>query len=61
MLARHSAPRSVQPCFHDERFRTVAEFEVALESAHAWLNRAMFFGVSERLPGAALVRFHEIL
>jgi hypothetical protein len=42
-------------------FRTVAEFEVSLESAHAWLNRAMFIGVAERSPGAAIVRFHEIL
>jgi len=31
-------------------FRTVAEFEVAFESAHDWLNRAMFIGVAERLP-----------
>jgi hypothetical protein len=42
-------------------FRTVAEFEAPLESKHTWLNRAMFIGVAERAPGAAIVRFFEVL
>ena len=45
----------------DLYFRMDTEFEIALESAHTWLNRAMFIGVAERLPSAAIVRFHEIL
>jgi hypothetical protein len=65
---RHGPPEVIEKLTRGEAvdpsqyyFRTVAEFEVALESAHAWLNRAMFIGVAERLPGAAIVRFHEVL
>ena len=42
-------------------FRTVAQFEAPLASAHAWLNRALFLGIAERAPGMAVVRFHEVL
>ena len=65
---RHGPPEVIEKLSRGEAvdpsryyFRTVADFEVSLESAHAWLNRAMFIGVAERLPGAAIVRFHEIL
>ena len=65
---RHGPPDVIEKLTRGEAvdpsryyFRTVAEFEVALESAHAWLNRAMFIGIAERLPGAAIVRFYEIL
>jgi hypothetical protein len=65
---RHGPPEVIEKLTRGEAvdpsryyFRTTAEFEVALESAHAWLNRAMFIGVAERLQGAAIVRFHEIL
>lgn len=65
---RHGPPDVIEKLTRGEAvdpsryyFRTVAEFEVALESAHGWLNRAMFIGVAERLPGAAIIRFHEIL
>lgn len=42
-------------------FRTSARFEVANESKHAWLNRAMFIGVGERRANAAVIQFHEVL
>ncbi len=42
-------------------FRTTAQFEVASDSKHAWLNRAVFVGVAEREAGAAIIRFHELL
>ena len=38
-------------------FRTVAEFEAPL-GPHEWLNKALFMGLAERRPGAAVVRFH---
>ncbi len=41
-------------------FRTSAEFEVATNSKHAWLNRAMFVGVAERKAQAAVIRFFEV-
>ena len=42
-------------------FRTTAQFEVASDSKHAWLNRAVFVGVAERQASAAIIRFHELL
>ena len=42
-------------------FRTTAQFEVASDSKHAWLNRAVFVGVAGREAGAAIIRFHELL
>lgn len=42
-------------------FRTSARFEVANDSKHAWLNRAVFIGVGERRADAAVIRFHEVL
>lgn len=65
---RHGPPEVIDKLTRGEAadpsqyyFRTVADFEVAIDSAHAWLNRAMFIGVAERLPGAAIIRFHEVL
>ena len=65
---RHGPPDVIEKLARGEAvdpsryyFRTVAEFEAAIESKHAWLNRAMFFGVAERSSDAAIVRFHEIL
>ena len=65
---RHGPPDVIEKLTRGEAvdasryyFRTVAEFEVARDSAHDWLNRAMFIGVAERLSGAAIVRFHEVL
>ncbi|MFL6578553.1 MAG: DUF3237 domain-containing protein [Povalibacter sp.] len=42
-------------------FRTTAQFEVANDSKYAWLNRAIFIGVAERQPSAAIIRFYELL
>lgn len=42
-------------------FRTSAQFEVASNSAYAWLTRAVFVGVAERKARAAIIRFYEIL
>jgi hypothetical protein len=42
-------------------FRTAAEFEAPTQSKYAWLNRALFIGVAERTPTAAIVRFYEVL
>ena len=65
---RHGPPEVIQKLARGEAvdpssyyFRTAAEFEVALDSPHAWLNRAMFIGVAERQAGAAIIRFHEVL
>jgi uncharacterized protein DUF3237 len=65
---RHGPPEVIQKLARGEAvdpssyyFRTVAEFEVALDSPHAWLNRAMFIGVAARQASAAIIRFHEIL
>ncbi len=42
-------------------FRTSAQFEVASDSAYAWLTRAVFVGIAERKARAAIIRFYEIL
>lgn len=42
-------------------FRTAAQFEVASDSAYAWLTRAVFVGIAERKARAAIIRFFEVL
>jgi len=42
-------------------FRTCAQFEAPGDSAHAWLNRALFIGIGERTAKAAIIRFHQVL
>lgn len=41
-------------------FRTVARFEAPRGGRYEWLNRAVFVGVAERRPDAAVIRFHKI-
>lgn len=41
-------------------FRTVAQFEAPLGGKYEWLNRAMFVGVAERHPDAAVIRFYKV-
>jgi hypothetical protein len=41
-------------------FRTVAQFEAPLGGKYEWLNRAMFVGVAERHPDAAIIRFYKV-
>jgi Protein of unknown function (DUF3237) len=40
-------------------FRTVAEFEAPI-GVHDWLNKAIFVGVAQRRPDAAIVQFHRV-
>jgi len=42
-------------------FRTSATFEAPLGSKYEWLNRAVFIGVAERHPDAAVIRFYRVL
>lgn len=44
----------------DYYFRTSAQFEAPLGSRHEWLNRAVFIGVAERHPDAAVIRFYKV-
>jgi hypothetical protein len=41
-------------------FRTSAQFEAPLGSKYEWLNRAVFIGVAERQPDAAVIRFYKV-
>lgn len=41
-------------------FRTSAQFEAPADSPYAWLNRAVFIGVAERYPDAAVIRFYQV-
>jgi hypothetical protein len=41
-------------------FRTSAQFEAPLGSKYEWMNRAVFVGVGERLPDAAVIRFYRV-
>jgi len=41
-------------------FRTVAQFEAPLGGKYEWLNRAIFIGVAERQPDAAIIRFYKV-
>jgi hypothetical protein len=65
---RHGPPEVIEKLTRGEAidpsqyyFRTTAEFEAPLGSRHVWLNRAIFVGVAQRTPAAAIIRFHEIL
>jgi hypothetical protein len=41
-------------------FRTSAQFEAPAASKYEWLNRAVFIGVAERHPDAAIIRFFKV-
>jgi hypothetical protein len=41
-------------------FRTVAEFEAPVDSAYAWLNKAIFVATAERRATVVNVRFYEL-
>ena len=41
-------------------FRTTAQFEAPAGSKYEWLNRAVFIGVAERHPDAAVLRFYQV-
>jgi hypothetical protein len=65
---RHGPKEIIDKLTHGEAvdpslyyFRTTAQFEVASDSKHVWLNRAMFVGVGERRADSAVIQFHEVL
>lgn len=41
-------------------FRTTASFEAPAGGKYEWLNRAIFVGVAERHPDAAVIRFYKV-
>jgi Protein of unknown function (DUF3237) len=41
-------------------FRTTAQFEVPNGSKYEWLNKAIFVGIAERQPDAAVIRFYRV-
>lgn len=64
---RHAPPAVMErltkgePVRGDEYyFRTTAQFEAPLDSKYAWMNRAVFVGVAERQPDAAVIRFYRV-
>jgi hypothetical protein len=64
---RHASPAVMERLTKGERvpgseyyFRTAASFEAPLGSKYEWLNRAMFVGVAERHPDAAVIRFYKV-
>lgn len=64
---RHAAPAVMERIAKGELvspgdyyFRTTAQFEAPVGGKYDWLNRAVFIGVAERQPGAAVLRFYRI-
>ncbi|HTE40117.1 MAG TPA: DUF3237 domain-containing protein [Steroidobacteraceae bacterium] len=64
---RHASPAVMERLTKGENvpaseyyFRTSAIFEAPLGSKYEWLNRAVFIGVAERQPDAAIIRFYRI-
>lgn len=64
---RHGPPSVIERMAKGERvsgneyyFRTSAQFEAPIGSKYEWLNRAVFIGVAERHPEAAVIRFYMV-
>jgi Protein of unknown function (DUF3237) len=64
---RHASPAVMERITKGEMvpgseyyFRTSAQFEAPLGSKYEWLNRAIFIGVAERHPDAAVIRFYKV-
>lgn len=64
---RHAPPAVMERIAKGEQvagseyyFRTSAQFEAPLGGKYEWLNRAVFIGVAERRPDAAVLRFYRI-
>lgn len=64
---RHGPPDVLARLNHGERvdpasyyFRSTASFETSAPQ-HAWLTRAVVFGVGERYPDKVVIRFWELL
>ena len=64
---RHGPPEVIERMARGELvpanqyyFRTTAQFEAPKGSKYEWLNRAVFVGVAERHPDAAMIRFYKV-
>jgi hypothetical protein len=64
---RHASPAVMERITKGENvdpkeyyFRTTAQFEAPRGSKYEWLNRAVFVGVAERQPDAAVIRFYKV-
>jgi hypothetical protein len=64
---RHASPAVMERLTKGEMvpgteyyFRTTAQFEAPNGSKYEWLNRAVFIGVAERHPDAAVIRFYKV-
>jgi hypothetical protein len=64
---RHASPAVMERLTKGEMvpgseyyFRTTAQFEAPIGSKYEWLNRAVFIGVAERHPDAAVIRFYKV-
>ena len=64
---RHASPAVMERLTKGEHvpgneyyFRTVAHFEAPRNSKYEWLNKALFIGIAERHPDAAVIRFYKI-
>jgi hypothetical protein len=64
---RHASPAVMERLTKGENvsgseyyFRTTAQFEAPVGSKYEWLNRAVFVGVAERHPDAAVIRFYKV-
>jgi hypothetical protein len=64
---RHASPAVMERLTKGEMvpgseyyFRTTAQFEAPIGSKYQWLNRAVFIGVAERHPDAAVIRFYRL-
>jgi hypothetical protein len=64
---RHASPAVMERLTKGENvpgseyyFRTTAQFEAPNGSKYEWLNRAVFIGVAERHPDAAVIRFFRV-
>jgi len=59
LIARMNQGERVDPS--DYYFRTFAQFEAPLGSAHDWVNKTVFAGTAERQPAAAIIHFFRVL
>jgi hypothetical protein len=64
---RHASPTVMERLTKGEMvpgseyyFRTSARFEAPNGGKYEWLNRAIFIGVAERHPDAAVIRFYRV-
>ena len=59
VMQRLAGGQAVDPA--EYYFRTTARFEAPLGGPHEWLNKAIFLGLAEREPQAAVIRFYAVI